>query len=86
VLAFFLAADEIQNFGTDSFTEIAAEARKMKLGMTGGSPIPDDLIEEAGLLFSEAAYAAANQGQLEAALNLIMEGKGRRPYRDQSGW
>jgi hypothetical protein len=33
---FFLYADEIQNFATDSFSEIASEARKMKLGVVLG--------------------------------------------------
>jgi type IV secretion system coupling TraD/TrwB family protein len=33
---FFLFADEIQNFATDSFGEIASEARKMKLGLVLG--------------------------------------------------
>jgi hypothetical protein len=33
---FFLYADEIQNFSTDSFSEIASEARKMKLGLVLG--------------------------------------------------
>ena len=33
---FFLFADEIQNFATESFGEIASEARKMKLGLVLG--------------------------------------------------
>jgi hypothetical protein len=35
-VAFFLFADEIQNFATESFGEIASEARKMKLGLVLG--------------------------------------------------
>src|SRR5262249_38686463 len=36
-----------------------------------------DLISQAQALFAEAAFAAAQQGDLEAALDLLMEGKGR---------
>jgi CHAT domain-containing protein len=37
-----------------------------------------DLIYEAQTLFPEAAYAAAQDGDLTAAFNLLMEGKGRQ--------
>jgi CHAT domain-containing protein len=36
-----------------------------------------NLIDEAEALFPEAAYAAAQEGDLQDALNLLMEGKGR---------
>jgi hypothetical protein len=40
---FFLFADEIQNFATDSFGEIASEARKMKLGLVLGHQFLEQL-------------------------------------------
>jgi hypothetical protein len=40
---FFLYADEIQNFATDSFGEIASEARKMKLGLVLGHQFLEQL-------------------------------------------
>jgi type IV secretion system coupling TraD/TrwB family protein len=40
---FFLYADEIQNFATDSFSEIASEARKMKLSMVLGHQFLEQL-------------------------------------------
>jgi len=36
-----------------------------------------DLVSQAQGLFAEAAFAAAQQGDLESALNLLMEGRGR---------
>src|SRR5262249_54121441 len=40
---FFLHADEIENFATDSFGEIASEARKMKLGLVLGHQFLEQL-------------------------------------------
>jgi hypothetical protein len=40
---FFLYADEIQNFATDSFSEIASESRKMKLGLVLGHQFLEQL-------------------------------------------